>query len=105
MQESSVKICRTRIVWNRSSTLLKILILSLVVFSMLALAALSWVRLSVQSQIADTRNLAAQTAGQNRQLQERLADMESDEAVRAIASEELGLVDPDAVIIQPGSGN
>ena len=104
MQESSVKIGRTRIVWNRSSTLLKILILSLVVFSMLALAALSWVRLSVQSQIADTRNLAAQT-GQNRQLQERLADMESDEAVRAIASEELGLVDPDAVIIQPGSGN
>lgn len=105
MQESSVKIGRTRIVWNRSSTLLKILILSLVVFSMLALAALSWVRLSVQSQIEDTRNLAAQTAGQNRQLQERLSDMESDEAVRAIASEELGLVDPDAVIIQPGSGN
>ena len=31
--------------------------------------------------------------------------MESDEAIRAIASEELGLVDPDAVIIQPGSGN
>lgn len=105
MQESSVKIGSTRIVWNRSTPLLKVLILSLVVFSMLALAALSWVRLSVQSQIADTRTLAAQTAGQNRRLQERLADMESDEAIRAIASEELGLVDPDAVIIQPGSGN
>jgi len=105
MQESSVKIGNTRIVWNRSTPLLKVLILSLVVFSMLALAALSWVRLSVQSQIADTRTLAAQTAGQNRRLQERLADMESDEAIRAIASEELGLVDPDAVIIQPGSGN
>ena len=105
MQESSVKIGRTRIVWNRSSTLLKILILSLVVFSMLALAALSWVRLSVQSQIADTRNLAAQTAGQDRQPHVRWAGMESDEAVRAIAPEELGLVDPDAVIIQPGSGN
>ena len=93
MQESSVKIGSTRIVWNRSTPLLKVLILSLVVFSMLALAALSWVR------------LAAQTAGQNRRLQERLTDMESDGAIRAIASEELGLVDPDAVIIQPGSGN
>lgn len=105
MQESSVKIGNTRIVWNRSTPLLKILVLSLVVFSMLALAALSWVRLSVQSQIADTRNLAAQTAGENRKLQERLADMESDDAVRAIAEAELGLVDPKAVIILPGSGN
>lgn len=105
MQESSVKIGNTRIVWNHSTPLLKILVLSLVVFSMLALAALSWVRLSVQSQIADTRNLAAQTAGENRKLQERLADMESDDAVRAIAEAELGLVDPKAVIILPGSGN
>ena len=105
MQESSVKIGNTRIVWNHSTPLLKILVLSLVVFSMLALAALSWVRLSVQSQIADTRNLVAQTAGENRKLQERLADMESDDAVRAIAEAELGLVDPKAVIILPGSGN
>lgn len=105
MQESSVKIGSTRIVWNHSTPLLKILVLSLVVFSMLALAALSWVRLSVQSQIADTQTQAAQIAGQNRRLQGRLADMESDDAVRAIAEAELGLVDPKAVVIQPGSGN
>ena len=105
MQESSVKIGSTRIVWNRSTPLLKVLILSLVVFSMLALAALSWVKLSVREQTRQTLELAAQTAGQNRKLEERLGDMESEEAIRTIAEEELGLVNPKAVVIVPGAGN
>ena len=105
MTESSVKVGSTRIVWNHSTPLLKILVVSLAVFSVLALAALSWVRLSVQEQTRQARELAAQTAGQNRRLEERLGDMESEEAIRAMAEEELGLVDPNAVVIVPGAGN
>lgn len=105
MTESSVKVGNTRIVWNHSTPLLKILVVSLVVFSMLAMAALSWVKLSVREQTRQTLELAAQTAGQNRKLEERLGDMESEEAVRAMAEEELGLVDPKAVVIVPGAGN
>jgi len=105
MTESSVKVGSTRIVWNHSTPLLKILVVSLVVFSVLALAALSWVRLSVQEQTRQAQELAAQTAGQNRRLEERLGDMESEEAIRAMAEEELGLVDPNAVVIVPGAGN
>lgn len=105
MTESSVKVGSTRIVWNHSTPLLKILVVSLVVFSVLALAALSWVKLSVQEQTRQAQELAAQTAGQNRRLEERLGDMESEEAIRAMAEEELGLVDPNAVVIVPGTGN
>ena len=105
MTESSVKVGSTRIVWNHSTPLLKILVVSMVVFSVLALAALSWVRLSVQEQTRQAQELAAQTAGQNRRLEERLSDMESEEAIRAMAEEELGLVDPNAVVIVPGAGN
>lgn len=105
MTESSVKVGNTRIVWNNSTPLLKILVVSLVVFSVLALAALSWVKLSVREQTRQAQTQSAQVAGQNRKLQERLGDMESDEAVRAMAEEELGLVDPNAVVIVPGTGN
>lgn len=105
MTESSVKVGGTRIVWNHSTPLLKILVVSLVVFSVLALAALSWVRLSVQEQTRQAWELAAQTAGRNRRLEERLGDMESEEAIRAMAEEELGFVDPNAVVIVPGAGN
>ena len=105
MTESSVKVGNTRIVWNNSTPLLKILVVSLVVFSVLALAALSWVKLSVREQTRQAQTQSAQVAGQNRKLQERLGDMESDEAVRSMAQEELGLVDPNAVVIVPGTGN
>ena len=101
MTEASVKVGNTRIIWKHGTPLLKILILALLVFSMLALAALGWVRASVQSQTLELQRQAAQVEGANRKLEDRIGDMTSDDAVRAIAKEELGLVSPDTVLIQP----
>ena len=105
MTESTVKIGNTRVVFKNSTVLLKILILTLLVFSMLALAALSWVRVRVQTQTQDLQSQIAQESGINRQLSDRLEDMTSDEAVQKIAEQELGLVKPNTVLITPNKTN
>ena len=84
---------------SRRYILLKILVVVLLTFSMVALAALTWVKLTVQSQTEAIAAEAAAVAGQNRVLEQRVENMDSDDTVRAIAQEELGLIDPDTVLI------
>lgn len=100
MTESSVKAGSVRIAFSPSSPLLKILVVVLLVFSTVALAALSWVNLTIRSQTEDMRSEAAAVAGRNQVLEKRMEDMSSDDTVRAIAREELGLVDPKIVLIE-----
>lgn len=100
MTESSVKAGSVRIVFSPSSPLLKILVVVLLVFSTVALAALNWVNLTIRSQTEDMCAEAAAAAGRNQVLEERMEDMSSDDTVRAIAREELGLVDPKIVLIE-----
>ena len=89
-----------RVVFSPSSSLLKILVVLLLVFSLVALAALTWVRITVQSQADTMRSEAAAVGRRNEVLSQRIEDMESDDTVRAIAKEELGLVDPSTILIK-----
>ena len=59
MTDSTVKAGSVRVVFSPSSPLLKILVVVLLTFSMVALAALTWVKLTVQSQ---TEAIAAEAA-------------------------------------------
>ena len=59
MTDSTVKAGSIRVVFSPSSPLLKILVVVLLTFSMVALAALTWVKLTVQSQ---TEAIAAEAA-------------------------------------------
>ncbi len=99
MTEPSVKVGNVRITFSHSSTLLKMLVVALLVFSLVAVAALTWVRIRVESQTQAIEAEAIAVSGENQKLNDRLADMESDEAIEEIAKEELGLVDPDATIM------
>ena len=92
---------RYRVVFSQSSPLLKILVVLLLTFSLVALAALTWVKLSVEKQTEALREEAVAVSGENQKLENRLADMESDDTVKEIAKEELGLAEPGTVIIQP----
>ena len=92
---------RYRVVFSQSSPLLKILVVLLLTFSLVALAALTWVKLSVEKQTEALREEAVAVSGENQKLENRLADMESDDTVKDIAKEELGLAEPGTVIIQP----
>lgn len=99
MTDTSKK--RYRVVFSQSSPLLKILVVLLLTFSLVALAALTWVKLSVEKQAEALREEAVAVSGENQKLENRLADMESDDTVKEIAKEELGLAEPGTVIIQP----
>ena len=99
MTDTSKK--RYRVVFSQSSPLLKILVVLLLTFSLVALAALTWVKLSVEKQTEALREEAVAVSGENQKLENRLADMESDDTVKEIAKEELGLAAPGTVIIQP----
>ena len=100
MTQSSVHTGSIRVVFSPSSALLKILVVLLLVFSLVALAALTWVRLTVQSQADAMRSEAVAVSGRNGVLSQRMESMDSDDTVRAIAQEELGLVDPNTVFIK-----
>ncbi len=92
---------KVQIVWSRSTTLLKVLVILLIVFSMVALVALNWVRISIRNQTAAVRAEAAAVEGRKEGRKGRMQDLGSNQSVQEIAEEELGLVTPDTVIIKP----
>ena len=98
MEKSKIK---RRLVVRSSSIALKIAVAVLIVFSMAALTALAWVRGSIRSQVEDLRQEAAALEQENRELQEKINALGSVQSVQDIAREELGLVDPNTVMIQP----
>ena len=101
MSEPVIRIGKTQIIWNHSSALLKILVILLLVFSMVALVALSWVRISITNQTEAMRVEAAAIEAANQKLTERMEHKDSQQVIRDIAKEELGMVSPDTVLIQP----
>ena len=92
---------KLRLVMRSGSTALKIVMVVLIVFSMAALTALAWVRGSIRSQVEDLRQEAAALEQENRELQEKIDALGSVQSVQDIAQEELGLVNPVTVQIQP----
>ena len=88
---------RIRLVYRRSSPLLKCVVLAAIV---LATAALLTIHFSIRQTRQQTDALRAQAARleqENRELEENLQQLGTVESVKRIAQEELGLVDPDTV--------
>ena len=101
MSEPVIRIGKTQIIWNHSSALLKILVILLLVFSMVALVALNWVRISIANQTEAMLAEAAAVEAANQKLTERIENKDSQQVIRDIAKEELGMVSPDTILIQP----
>ena len=92
-----------KLVYRRSSLQMKILVLVTLLVSTAALIAL---RLAIgnyqqQSKILQSQAVALQE--QNRELAQRIATLGSKDSIRRIATEELGLVDPEAIFFVPGN--
>lgn len=92
---------RIRLVYRRSSTLLKCVVLAAIVLSMAALLALHATISAAQQQQEDLRHQAAILEEENRELEDRIDGLGSVQSVEQIAKDELGLVDPDTVILNP----
>ena len=89
---------RIRLVYRRSSTLLKCAVLAVIVLSTVALLT---IHLSIRQTRQDTealRQQAAQLEQENRELTESIAQVGTVQSIKRIAMEKLGLVDPDTIL-------
>lgn len=92
-----------RLVYRRSSILVKSVVLATLVLSILALVVL---RISIQSnqgQQADLQLQAALLEQENRALTKQIAELGTVESVKRIATLQLGLVDPNSQFFTPGN--
>lgn len=80
---------------------LKAALVVVIVLSVAALVALRWVHNGIQEETARKQEQAAVMEGENADLQEKIDNIGSVQSIRQIAQDELGLADPDTVLIHP----
>lgn len=90
---------KRKLVLVPSSPAVKILAGLVVLLSIMALVALGWVRGSIRDLTEEKRQQAAALEQENAQLKEKQEKLGTSDSVRDIAQEELGLVNPDSVVI------
>ena len=91
---------RFRLVYRRSSTLLKCVVLTAIVLSAAVLVTLRFTIQDFQAYQQALAQQAAQLEQENRLLTQHIAELGTVESVKRIAREELGLVDPDTIIFE-----
>ena len=92
---------RIRLVYKRSSRLTKLAVCAAIVLSTATLLVLRSSTLDAQAKADALRDQAAQLEQENNRLEDQIDDLGSVDSVEQIAQEELGLVDPNTVIIKP----
>ena len=105
MARSKNPFSRIRLVYRRSSTLLKCVVLAAIVLSTVAILALRHSIRHAGAQVDDLRNQAAALEQENDRLDSYIAELGTVQSVKRIASEELGLVDPDTIFFTPADEN
>lgn len=92
---------RIRLVYRRSSPLLKCVVLAAIVLSTAALLTLHFTIRQTRQQTEALRSEAALLEQENQQLQQNIAQIGTMQSIKRIAMEELDLVDPDAEFFYP----
>ena len=92
---------RIRLVYKRSNTLTKVAVCAAVVLSTAALLMLHSATLDAQANRDALQQQAQQLEQEKNQLSDKIDSLGSADSVEQIAKDELGLVDPDTVIITP----
>lgn len=93
---------RIRLVYRRSSPLLKILVLVTILLAAAALLALRSAMLGYRQQSQVLQSQAIQLQQEQAELTERIAELGTQSSIRRIAIEELDLMDPNAEFFNPG---
>jgi len=92
---------RIRLVYRRSSTLVKCVVLAALILCTLALLVLRNAILDTKGQLKDARDKAAALEQENRRLEQSISQLGTVQSVTDLAGKLLGLVDPDTVIFLP----
>lgn len=92
---------RIRLVYRRSPTMLKCVLLGMLIVGTLALMVLRFSLLETKQKTEDLRNQAAVLEQENQALERSISQLGTVQSVTELAGKLLGLVDPDTVIFQP----
>ncbi len=92
-----------RLSFRRSSLLTKVAVLVAIVLSTVTVVALNASIEQAEQEYEAMRQQAAALIAENNQLSERIASLGSVESAIQIAMEQLGLVEPDTVVVTPGN--
>jgi cell division protein FtsL len=87
--------------YTRTHPLTKVVVIGLIVVCTAALITLGWSGYRLRQEIAQLREEAAHLAAENAELKEKIEDLGSVEGVENIAEDELEMVDPDTIVIDP----
>ena len=101
MQKIINSLRRVKLVVRKSRPVTKVVALCAVVLSTVALLTLQSAILSSREHTAALTDQASKLEQQNQDLEQRIDGLDTEEGIRDIAENELGLVDPDTVIIVP----
>lgn len=96
---------RIRLVYRRSSPLLKCIVLAAIVLSTAALLTIHFFISQNQQQLQQLRSQAARLEQENQQLVRYTDEVGTVQSIQRIAREELDLVDPDAAFFHPVENN
>ncbi len=94
---------KIRLVFCKSSPALKVILLALIVLSTAALLSLRSAITDARAQGDAVRAQADALEQENTGLEQAIAELGSAQSIVRIATEELGLVDPDTVFFIPGN--
>lgn len=92
-----------RIIFRRTSPLMKCVVLTAIVACTVALIALRVNILQNRQRQEDLKQQAIQLVQENKALTQNIAKLGTEESIRRIAETELGLVDPDTQFFTPGN--
>ena len=84
-----------------ASNILKILLIVVILFSIVALIALRWVHNGILTEISDLKQEASGLEYANQELERKTDELGSVQSIQDIAREELGLEDPNTIVIDP----
>ena len=82
-----------------ASNILKIILILLILTSIVAMVALRWVHNGILTQIDELKDEASGLEYANEVLDKKTEELGSVQSIQDIAKEELGLVDPDTILI------
>ena len=100
MAEIKEWLSRIRFVYRRTSNMTKIMLIVAILVCMGTLITLRLSTTALVNRTEDMRQKAGQLENENRELDSKIEELGSDKSVVEIAQEELGLVEPGAVVIE-----
>ena len=92
---------RIRLISGQADILLKTVVATTIILAAAALISIRMVQWNATARIEALQQEAAELEEENARLLERIEGLDTAEGIRAVAEEELGMVDADTVIVDP----